>query len=311
MRKIIITLLFSVIGISAVFSQHEIAPALSSQLFSRINFNPAGTGNSEKINIFNLNRMQWIGFDGHPSYSILNVHYFNEQIKSGLGGSITYDKISNSSATNAKFTYSYNLDISDKSLLALGVAAGIDQISDNFGSAIYDKESDYVPNESKLNPDFDFGLEYSIPKLLLGASINHLGQMSAPTTTTPTQTYYGYARGALPVTNDWLLAPSLLYCKSSQTSVVNLSAVAFYQGLYWGGLGMRFGAAMSIMLGIEWHWLRAGYTYELSMGKTADISSNTHELMLSFIIPTKSDNSGINAKGKGKKGKAAPTRRRR
>lgn len=310
MRKFIITLLFSVIGISELFSQHEIAPALSSQLFSRINFNPAGTGNSEKINIFNLNRLQWVGFTGHPTYSILNVHYFNEQLKSGFGGSITYDKIANSSATNGKFTYCYNLDISDKSLLALGVAAGIEQISDNHSSDIYDGTSDYLPNLSKTNPDFDFGLEYSIPQLLLGASVNHIGQMSTPTSTTPTQTYYGYARGSLPINKDWLLTPSLLYSKSSQTSIVNLSAVGFYKGLYWGGLGMRFGAAMSVMLGLEWNFLRVGYTYELSLGKTANISSNTHELMLSFIIPTKSDNSGVKGK-KGKSGKTTASKRKK
>ena len=309
MRKIIITLLFSVIGISELFSQHEIAPALSSQLFSRINFNPAGTGNSDKINIFNLNRLQWLGFTGHPTYSILNVHYFNEQIKSGFGGSVTYDKIANSTATNGKLTYSYNLDVSDKSLLALGVAAGIDQISDNHGSDIYDNTSDYVSSVSKTNPDFDFGLEYSIPQLLLGASINHIGQSSAPTSISPAQTYYCYARGSLPINKDWLLSPSLLYTKSSQTSVVNLSAVGFYQGLYWGGLGMRFGAAMSIMLGLEWDFLRVGYTYELSLGKTANVSSNTHELMLSFIIPTKSDNTGVTTKGKGAKKSTAKRRK--
>ena len=66
MRKIIISLLLAVIGISSSFAQHELGPALSSQIFSRINYNPAGIGNNDKINIFNLTRMQWIGFRGSP-----------------------------------------------------------------------------------------------------------------------------------------------------------------------------------------------------------------------------------------------------
>ncbi len=81
MKKIVLTLVIAVLGITYSFAQHEIGPALSSQIFSRINYNPAGIGNSDKINIFNLNRMQWAGFTGAPTTSVLNIHYFNDSFK--------------------------------------------------------------------------------------------------------------------------------------------------------------------------------------------------------------------------------------
>lgn len=302
MKRIIITLLISVLGIGSVFSQHEIGPALSSQLFSRINYNPAGIGNSAKINIFNLNRFQWLGFDGHPTTSVLNVHSFVESLKSGFGGAFTYDKLGyGNQAINAKFVYAYNLDISDKGLLAFGLSAGIDQFSKDFSDDKY-TAGEELDAQSKTNPDFDFGMEYSTPHLLLGASVNHLGNMKDPYTLQPTQTYYGYARAQFAINKDWVLAPSVLYMKSSQSSVIDVNAVGFYQHLYWGGLSMRVGASMSALVGFEWDWLRLGYAYEMSLGQTADLSSNTHELMLSFIINTKSDKPVATKNGKPVKG---------
>lgn len=303
MKKIVLTLVIAVVGISNSFAQHEIGPALSSQIFSRINYNPAGIGNSDKLNIFNLNRMQWIGFQGSPTTSVLNIHYFNESLKSGFGGAFTFDKIGlNKQAINAKFAYAYNLDLSDKGLMSFGLSAGIDQFSKSFSGDTYTKTTtDLLADESKLNPDFDFGMEYSTPKLLVGAAVNHIGMMAGPQTLSPGQTYYGYVRGTFPINKKITLAPSVLYMNSSQSNVIDVSAVAFFNKLYWGGLNMRVGAAMSAILGMEWKWLRVGYAYEMSLGETANVSSNTHELMLSFII-AKSDKSSAPAKGgKGKK----------
>lgn len=285
MRKLFITLLITLIGATHTFAQHEIGPSLSSQLFSRINFNPAGIGNSEKVNIFNMNRLQWLGFDGGPKTFVLNGHYFNESLKSGFGATFSYDAIGNSNqAITAKAVYAYNLDISDKGLLSFGLSAGINQFSKDYSDDRWNPDEITLENESKLNPDIDFGIEYSMPYLLVGASINHLGMFDESNTLSPTQTYYGYARGAVPLTKEITLAPALLYMNSGKTNVFDINAVVFYQDLYWGGLSWRINAAVSIMAGFEWNFLRVGYAYEISTGIA---NYNTHELMLSFIIPTK------------------------
>lgn len=275
-------------GTGSLFAQHELGPAMSSQIFSRLNYNPAGIGNNENVNIFLQNRLQWAGFEGHPTYSILNIHYFNERFKSGLGGSVSYDQLGyNNTALNAKIAYAYNLDLSEKGLLSFGAAAGIDQFAKNYSDDIYDPTTDVFEDQSQVNPDFDFGVEYSMPHLLIGASINHIGMMDEITTLTPTQTYYGYIRGSIPVTKEVLIAPSLLYMNSSQSNVFDLSAVAFYQKQFWGGLHYRFGSAIGALIGFEWKFLRAGYGYEMGVGDSSNLSYNTHELMLSFTIPTK------------------------
>ncbi|MDR1678376.1 MAG: type IX secretion system membrane protein PorP/SprF [Prevotellaceae bacterium] len=307
-KKIIITLLISTVGAGAVFSQSgltETAPALSSQIFSRINFNPAGMGNTEKINLFSLNRLQWLGFEGHPTSCVLNLHYFNESIKSGFGGAFSYDAIDSYKAINAKFAYSYNLDINPNSLLSLGVSAGINQLASDHSNDIYDITTDFIPDTSSITPDFNFGVEYSYKDLLIGAAINHIGQMKKPNSTNlQVQSYYAYARYLYSINKEWDIAPSFMYANISQLNVMNLSAVAYYNNsyfdgeYYWAGLGYRFGSALSFMVGMEWDFLRIAYTYELPMGDSMNLSANTHELMLSFIIPVKADPAKAAAKGK-------------
>lgn len=316
MKKIVLILVVAVLGVTGSFAQHEIGPALSSQIFSRINYNPAGIGNNDKIQIFSQNRMQWLGFKGSPTTSVLNIHYFNEQLKSGIGGAFTFDKIGlGRQAINAKLAYAYNLDLSNKGLISFGLSGGVDMFQKDYSQDTWTDDYELLASESKMNPDFDFGVEYSTPHLLLGGSVNHIGMMGGPTSLSPAQTYYGYVRGAFDINKEWFLTPSLLYMNSSQTNVIDLSLVAFYEKNYWGGLSFRnmgnsnnFLPNMSILLGVEWNFLRVGYAYEFSLGETANVSSNTHELMLSFIIG-KSDKSGAAPVGKGKsKGKSAPAK---
>lgn len=291
MRKNIITLFIALISVSSLYSQSEIGPALSSQLFSRINYNPAGIGNDGDINIFNMNRMQWAGFDGAPDYTLINIHGYAERIKSGFGGVFSYDKIGIANTSmNAKFAYSYNIDLSASSIISFGASAGVLMKGNDFSSSsghIYEADANIPETINETNFDSDFGVEFSTPKLLIGASINHLGMMDEATIYSPTQTYYGYVRGTYPINQSIILTPSILYMNSGLTNVVDLNAVAYYEKDYWGGLSFRsgagYGAGIAVLVGLEWKFLRVGYSYELSPGSTT-INSNTHELMLSFKI---------------------------
>lgn len=270
------------------YAQNEFT--LSEQLFSRLNINPAASGNSENINLFNTNRLQWAGFEGAPTTTLLNVHSYLKSITSGIGGSFSYDELGIANSTvNAKVAYSYHVDLSKSALLALGASAGVYSRSFSPTNHIVDPGDNDIPNDTTYTrPDFGFGVELSTKYVMLGASILHLGQSpSTMTTMNSIQSYFGYVRGKLPINNDIMISPSILYMNSGQTNKIEINATAFYQGKYWAGLGYRSGSAMSIMLGMEWEWLRVGYSYELGMGKVFNLNNNTHELMLSVAIPTK------------------------
>jgi type IX secretion system PorP/SprF family membrane protein len=316
MKRIITAISAALLSVSPLFAQHEVAPSLTSQVFSRINFNPAGIGNSSDLNIFSQSRMQWIGFgDGAPKSTVLNVHYFHENWKSGFGGTFTYDKIGlgNRSLT-AKIAYCYNLDLSETMLLSFGLSGGVSQFSKDYSEDKMTQEASsagiVLENESKLNPDIDLGVEFSMPYIMAGVSIVHIGQTEDVTTLRPTMSYYGYVRGTIPFKDDWQFSPSLLYAHSGKsTDVIDLGCMAFYSGfsmndlMLWGGLNFNFNIftnapQTALMIGGEWKVVRLGYAYEMGFGVG---NYNTHELVLGFRIPTSSGKSKYNSAAKKKK----------
>jgi hypothetical protein len=142
---------------------------------------------------------------------------------------------------------------------------------------------------------------------LVGASITHLPGITQDVKTTAAPTHINaYVRGNIYLPEKFNLIPAAAYtnigaCNTGklisgdnaqvvslgQEHLVDVSLTALYDGKYWLGVGYRLNTAVSFMAGFEWHWLRIGYCYDLSVGPVWDLTSSTHEVMLSFVIPTK------------------------
>lgn len=302
MKKQIIILLFFLGCGLASFAQQDLL--LSQQFFSRINKNPAGTGNSEDIDLFLLGRMQWVGIDNGPRTALFNATSYFEKIKSGIGLSVSYDQIGvGHSTTNAKAVYAFHLDLNEKWVLSMGLSAGA-----NFGyfnpwandlrdEEEYAMETFPQEKETKITPDFDLGFEVSSLHWLFGISSTHLTN-NVSTTYESARHYYAYARGFFALGEHWDIAPAIVYMHRNKTDVLELNVMGFYNRLIWGGVTWRpdihhsFDPSMMVFtLGLEWSRVRFGYSYDLNLGKYNHLPSNTHEILLSVRI------------GKGKKEK--------
>ncbi len=286
---------------------------ISEQMFSRINQNPAAIGNNEKIQIFTAGRMQYVGMglEQTPTSALLNGHYFNEKLKSGFGITFSYDELGLYNQTiNAKICYAYNIDLFDGGLLSLGLSAGVvNKMFDPSRHVWRDNGDPLDMGEEITNTtafDLDFGLEFSYKYLLVGASITHLTGITQDVRTTAAPTHINaYIRGNIVLPEKFNLIPAFAYtnigaCNSGelitgenkekvsigQEHIMDLSVTALYDGKYWLGVGYRVNSAVSFMAGFEWHWLRIGYCYDLSVGPIWKLTSSTHEVMLSFVIPT-------------------------
>ncbi|MBP8782546.1 MAG: type IX secretion system membrane protein PorP/SprF, partial [Paludibacteraceae bacterium] len=126
MKKYYIIALSLLFFCSSLFAQGEFR--LSEQLFSRIKQNPSAIGNDKNLQVFNVNRMQWVGmgFDEAQKSTLINVHSYFESIQSGVGLSFSYDELGIANNTlNAKLAYAYNIDFTENSLLSLGLGAGV------------------------------------------------------------------------------------------------------------------------------------------------------------------------------------------
>ena len=300
-RRILLMMMF--VASVGTFAQNSDV-LLTQQWFSRINRNPAATGNSDDFDFFLLARNQWTGTDDAPQTYLLNAHSYYDKIHSGIGISFYYDKTGISDhQINAKLTYSYQIDLKEDMLLSFGVSAGIINKAIDYSEHDWEDRGDYfegIEKESKTAPDFDFGIEYSIPKFLFGASITHLGKTVKNdkfSDLRATQHHYLYARGNFPLSEKWDITPSVVYQNVGKINTLSIGTNFFFKKQFWFGLDYRTPSPKDIfhdfdystltaMLGVEFNKWRIGLAYDLPLGRLRNISKvGTAELMLSLRIP--------------------------
>ena len=292
----VLTLSIVLCCIATLHAQQDLM--LSQQFFSRINVNPAGTGNNEKFDAFLLGRFQWAGVKNSPKTGVFNISGYSEQFKSSLGLTVNYDNLGVAhSTTNAQLVYSYHLDITEKYILSLGLSGGA-----NFG--YFNPDENIMRDEAERNssityvkekttevrPDLNFGVEFTSMHWMVGASCTHLINDSS-TTFQPGRHLYFYGRGFIPLCDRIDIAPALVYMHKHKTNVLEVNAMAFYKRFIWGGVTWRPDLSnpidmsmMAFTLGIEWDMFRVGYTFDLNMGRYNNLPSNTHEIMLSCFF---------------------------
>jgi type IX secretion system PorP/SprF family membrane protein len=287
---------------------------LSQQFFSRINKNPAGTGNVTDLDLFLLGRYQYIEIKDAPKSGVLNAQTFVDKWSSGIGLSVSFDKVGpGRSTTNAKFAYAYTANLTNDLILSLGLSGGIQ--SGYFDPSKYTPEDPTefldMQAENKITPDFDFGFELTTPRFLFGASATHITQNQS-TTFISGRHFYSYIRYMFPVSQSLEVAPALVWMHKSApklddvtaqrlkisksggfkgVDVVELQVMAFYERFLWGGLTYspdihdKFNTnPVAATVGIEYRDFRIGYTFGWAFGDASRLSGNAQELMLSYSI---------------------------
>jgi type IX secretion system PorP/SprF family membrane protein len=278
---------------------------LSQQFFSRLNVNPAATGNSDDVDLFLLGRWQWMGLDNSPKSGVFNASNYFEEIRSGIGLAITYDDLGIANRTmTAKAAYAYHVNLNEMLLLSMGVSGGIlyhyfdptkhsPADPEEIGSPSYPAEI-----ETRIKPDVDFGMELSMPVLILGGSVTHLlNNESDVETSIPGRHYYLYARGLISLNQTLDFAPALVYMHRHKTDRLELNLMLFYDRMFWGGVTYRpdihDGFSSNILhftVGLEYKRFRFGYSFEWGLGNVSDLSANASEILLSYRIPKTTKN---------------------
>ena len=283
-RKNIIAFVLFIVG-TVAYGQSDIL--LTQQWFSRINMNPAATGNSDHVDVFLLNRQQWTGFTNAPKTSVLNAHSYFNAIQSGLGFSLTFDKVGVSAQTvNAMFSYAYHIDLSEEMRLSTGLSGGIYNSSWDPKKNIMSEENDneLLVDKSSINSaDFNAGMEMNMYGITFGVSIAHLLN-TVSYTGRPGRGYYAHARYRRAIDKSFDIAPGIMYRNSNSSHFLDFNVIGYYQKKYWAGFSLRPKNTFSMMLGAEYSIYRLGYAYDRSIGKTSSLATNSHEIMLSVRI---------------------------
>jgi type IX secretion system PorP/SprF family membrane protein len=269
---------------------------LSQQFLSRVNYNPAATGGSNYMHVFLIGRQQFINFRGAPSTQVLNAHNYFGQINSGAGLSITNDKIGAESSINAKLAYAYYVHFED-SYLSFGLGGGVLYKNLDVSKWVPETSGDqtiatYYDRTNKVNPDFDFGIEYNAEKFQIGASVTHLNVSPIKIDNLQSGRHiYFYTKYTFNLDLDWKLAPSFVTHMSAWPIMqLDLSTLATFRERFWFGVSLRSNDKfiMESLVGIIGlyitDFLGLGYSYDLNLGPIGKYTSGSHEISLRFRI---------------------------
>jgi type IX secretion system PorP/SprF family membrane protein len=290
MKKTVLILIAVFSGLS-LYGQSD--AILTQQWLSRINCNPAATGNTDDLNIFLLHRTQWSGFEGEaPQTTLLNATNYFSKINSGVGLSLSYDKEGNVYKNfNVKAGYAYHLKLSDVSLLSLGLGLNLQQRSVNYDELHPLIKTDAgmpTGKESKTGIDFDFGLEFNTQRFTLGASLNRIGKSDIEKLNNfkNGQQIYSYARYRITLSESIDIAPTLTYVYANHTNLWESGLTGFFADKFWAGAAYRHDVALAFMVGFEFNIFRVGYAYDHYIQSASDLGG-IHEVMLSVKLPHK------------------------
>lgn len=304
MMKKVLVLLLALFPL-CIYAQTDVQ--LSQQLFSRINYNPAATGASNYINMYVMAREQWVGFKQAPSTQVFNAHSYFQGLRSGIGFSVSNDKIHLMNAINAKLSYAYHIHFNENSYLSLGLSGGILHRKYNASEAVPELPGDmtlasYIGHESQLSPDFDFGIEFNTKNFQIGVSTTHLNNVMKKVEKLnllqASRHIYAYAKYSFDVDRQWRLVPTVMGINSQNTFSLELNGMAFFRERFWFGASYRFSeeAVSESLIGIVGlfitDFLRLGYSYDFGVGSMRKHSQGTHEIMLSLRLSKGDDNYG-------------------
>lgn len=299
MRKIVLSVLLSLLCIGISFSQLDVQ--LSQYMFHTSQFNPAAVGEGNLIQITGQHRIQWVGIPNAPQTTVFSI---NSPLKigtgtSGIGFKFMIDNAGLFSNQTAHFQYAFKKKLGS-GVLSVGADLGFVSIGFHGDSitahkiSIGEYHNDLTTDTeipqlyvSGMSFDMNLGLFYSTEKFYGGISYIHINSPKVDWNEMEFK-----QNGSFFLTGGYnykledpkyVLKPSMLLKTDFNTLQLDLSTRIDFDNKYWGGLSYRWGDAVVVLAGINLAGgLGIGYSYDLPVSKIILGSSGSHEVMLTY-----------------------------
>jgi type IX secretion system PorP/SprF family membrane protein len=308
------------LSISRGYAQQTIQ--FSQYVFNGLAVNPAYAGYKEDWTASFSFRSQWVGIDGAPRTGTASFDGLtrNPNKKVGLGLVATTDRLGpqNTSSVYGNYAYRLQLDAEDTKRLSFGLGFGVTQYNlDGTKFSATDPGDGTIPLgvQSKLSPDFRFGVYYYTPKFYLGASVldllSGLGKdiVTSDNYKVLRQVRHLYLTGGLmlPLSESLDLKPTFMLKEDFKGPTnLDLNAFLLINKTVWLGASYRTGVKIwkknnlqrdldqsDAVSGIVEFYLterfRVGYSYDYTTSKLADYQQGSHEISVSISFPSKKE----------------------
>lgn len=301
------TLLLLLIGVGQLaFGQQS--PHYTMFMLNKHKLNPAYAGFDESLSATGVYRQQWSGLTGAPEQVNLNIHMPMFIIGGGIGLNLDNEKSGALINSRAEISYSYWLDLSRDIQMAIGVRAGINQLSID-GSVLRAPEGVYEPGinhndplipvskVSSGSPVLGLGVHLKAAKWNGGISMENVVETKSDFNLSQDQLSYGNARHILGYADyqqdigmKFQLKPAVLLRSDLIQHEFHFAALMEYDSRFLGGVAYRgFNSetndAFTIIIGAFLNDnLSLGYSYDITLSPLSSISRGSHEILLNYNL---------------------------
>jgi type IX secretion system PorP/SprF family membrane protein len=256
--------------------------------------NPAYAGSKENISFTSLYRSQWAALDGAPTTFTFSGHGpLNDKV--GVGFSAVKDELGPVNETNVFADFSYTLQLSPTTKLALGLKAGATFHDVGLVDLELQDPNDpfFSQDISSVYPNIGAGAFLYADKFYVGVSVpNMLNSVHLDANGTQIGSevnhFFGTAGYVFQVSENTKLKPSILVKSAFGTPVsfdANFNALFFEK--FELGVSYRVDDSFSGLVGFQvLPELRIGYAYDAVTSDINFVAPSSHEIILTFDLFT-------------------------
>lgn len=277
------------LGWAGVTTLAQQDPQFTQYFENNLFVNPAYAGSKGNLHVSSLHREQWVGFDGAPRSTVLNLHSPLKYESVGLGLSMVNDKIGPLNQTMMYADFSYTLKFKKERKLAFGIKGGINNISLNTAqlNTIENFDPKMLLNaRNRVMPNFGLGVYYHTPRFFVGMSTPRFMQQSYNDIETNLEKrhFFGIIGGVFDLSHTWKLRTTAQSKMTEGAPIsVDLSATAIYLDKYWIGTTYRIDAAIGVFFQFKLNdQFKVGLASDFGTQRLQKYNAGTYELFVSY-----------------------------
>ncbi|HEY5325921.1 MAG TPA: type IX secretion system membrane protein PorP/SprF [Mucilaginibacter sp.] len=325
MKRLLHLVVVFAAGMPLALAQQK--PQYTQYVFNNLLLNPAVTGIENYTDVKAGYRSQWTGLQGAPVTSYLTVdapignnfiqgdataspaeggenpssrlytqNYMAAEPHHGIGFMLVSDQTGPITQTNIDVTYAYHLGLTDRINLAVGVAAGVNNI--NLNTSELTLETPFDPaiangTNSQWKPDLSTGIWLYSSNYYFGASVQEIlpenlyfSTNNAYNQSKTVPQYFVTGGVKLFLNDDITLLPSFLIKEINPTPFTyDINAKLSFQDKVWIGASYRRNDSFGVLAGINISsFINIGYSYDITTSALNTVSNGTHEIVISLLL---------------------------
>ena len=294
MKKTIYILIFASF-VSFVNAQET--PVFSQYFVNELAYNPAVAGSKSYNPFVFITRQQWLGFKGAPLTANISYHGALNN-RSAIGGSLYHDQTGEAGNTVFSLDYAYHVPLDkDRVNVSFGIGAKASYYTlDLEGGNLPPGEDPAFSGSSysRFLGDASSGIYLYGPNFYVGYSVLNMLQSNFNkeagdgfSTNYLHRNYIGILGYKYIYNRDIYFEPSIFIRNTEQTKPqYDFSTRVFFREVFWTGLSIRTNSSISTIIGFRAGKMNIAYAYDHFFKPINAYQNGTHELSISFKIPS-------------------------